>query len=135
MIQDQDSIEIATSAQNIIDAVQKGIRHAEEFDTSASRIKFLSRSNRPGYDIVFGWGNTVVHVSLDGKTDVLQDLNKPGASIQYIVEQFRYLIVFYDLEKPKIYKNGKFQRTLPFEFENFTSKGVQLTPKFIYYTM
>ena len=79
--------------------------------------RFASTTIRPGYNMVIGCGNTVVHVSLDGKTDVLK-LDEETPPIQFVLEVWGYLFVFPDSFRPQVYKNSKLVRVLREEFAN-----------------
>ena len=97
-------------------------------------IRCAGKTRRKGYRVVSSWGNTVVHVGLDGRTDVLQDPGASSNSVQYVAEQFGYLFVFRDYSSPSVYQDGKLVKQFDHTYENFTCRGINTTPVAIYYT-
>ena len=93
---------------------------------------FSSASTRPGYHLLMSCGNAVVHVGLDGRTDVLKDetIDEPN----FVAEMFGCLFWMPDQRNPRVFKDGIFVRELEHKFENFTSKGVGCSKKYLYYT-
>ena len=93
---------------------------------------FACASIRPGYHLLMSCGNAVVHVGLDGRTDVLKD--EMHSQVHFIAEMFGCVFFFGFGEQPRVFKDGIFVRELEHKFENFTSKGVGCSKKYLYYT-
>ena len=78
-------------------------------------------------------GNAVVHVGLDGRTDVLKDEKNP-TDLHFVAEMFGCIFCFVNESQCRVFKDGVFVRELEHKFENFTSKGVGCSKKYLYYT-
>ena len=65
----------------------------EKLDIDYSKSYFSSPSTRPGYHLLMSCGNAVVHVGLDGRTDVLKDEKNPNDP-HFVAEMFGCIFRF-----------------------------------------
>ena len=115
--------------------IQLGLTAVEQEVDDLTGTRCVSRTRREGFDIAMSWGNTVVHVSLDGKTDVLQDPAARHQNVQYLAEQFGYLFVFRDYMPPRVYsQDGGIVKVLKHAFESFTCRGVYPTCRTVFFS-